>query len=61
VGRDMGGVILLLNHVGNPSDYPTTECKGDVNCNDKINIGDVILLLNHVGDPDKYKLGCCGN
>ena len=52
---DMTDLYLLLNHVGNHSDY---EWIADVNCDGVVNMGDVILLLNHVGDPAKYEMVC---
>ena len=53
---NMTDVCLLLDHVGNHSDY---EWMADVNCDGSVNMGDVILLLNHLNDPGKYNLNCC--
>lgn len=59
---NIGDVILLANHVGNPDDprYEVNELVADVNGDGNVNIGDVILLANHVGNPDdpRYILDC---
>jgi hypothetical protein len=56
---NMGDVIRLLNHVGNPAEFPVDSWAGDVKCTGTIDMGDVILLLNHVGNPDAFPLECC--
>jgi len=58
---DMGDVVLLLNHVGDPTGYPVDSWAGDVKCtgDGEINMGDVVLLLNHVGDKEAFPLECC--
>ncbi len=56
---DMGDVVLLLNHVGNTTEFPVNERAGDVKCTGTIDMGDVVLLLNHVGNPDEFPLECC--
>ena len=57
---DIGDVVRLLSHVGNPGEYPVDSWAGDCKCGDGIDIGDVVLLLNHVGNPGEYPLECCG-
>ena len=58
---NMGDVIRLLNHVGNPTEFPVDSWAGDCKCTGDgvINMGDVILLLNHVGNPEEFPLECC--
>ena len=56
---NMGDVIRLLNHVGNPTEFPVDSWAGDCKCTGTINMGDVILLLNHVGNPEEFPLECC--
>ena len=58
---NMGDVIRLLNHVGNPGEFPVDSWAGDCKCtgDGTINMGDVILLLNHVGNPAEFPLECC--
>ncbi|MHC1583598.1 MAG: cohesin domain-containing protein [Methanosarcinales archaeon] len=56
---NMGDLILLLNNLSHPAEYPIcNRWVGDVNCDDTINMEDVRSLLNHVGDPDRYPLEC---
>ena len=57
---NMGDVILLLNNVTTPGEYPlSSRWAGNVNCDDELDMDDVRLLLNHVGDPEQYALCCC--
>ena len=56
---DIGDVVRLLSHVGNPGEYPVDSWAGDCKCGDGIDIGDVVLLLSHVGNPGEYPLECC--
>ena len=57
---DMVDVVGLLNHVGNPDEYPiSSQWAGDCKCSGGIDMGDVVLLLNHVSDSDGFPLECC--
>ncbi len=56
---NMGDVVRLLNHVGNPGTFPIDPWAGDCKCGGGMNMGDVVLLLNHVGNPGRFPLECC--
>lgn len=57
---DIGDIVLLWSHVGDPAGYPLAdEWAGDVNGDGIIDMGDVALLQSHVvGNPEEYPLHC---
>lgn len=56
---DILDVMLLVNHIYNPSGYPLNcEWAGQTNGEDPLDILDVMLLVNHIYNPTGYPLKC---